>query len=154
MLDTLDRSPLTRARTSVYVGVSSLLILFLCGLAMFDAEYGAEGANVRDHGDALRWTAVSVTTVGYGDCYPVTTEGRLVALVPMTFGIGLISFAIGTTTSWVIDQLKAVEKSTERTDLEVGRLLEEIRALRAEVAALNGTTSAVSESSGDERKFT
>ncbi len=42
---------------------------------------------------------VSVTTVGYGDVYPVTTEGRLISLILMTLGIGLISFAIGTTTS-------------------------------------------------------
>ncbi|WP_245663865.1 ion channel [Nocardia arthritidis] len=40
-----------------------------------------------------------MTTVGYGDVYPVTTEGRLISLILMTLGIGLISFAIGTTTS-------------------------------------------------------
>ncbi|WP_280271062.1 potassium channel family protein [Nocardia wallacei] len=138
VLDTLNRSKLTRARLSVFVGVCSLLVVFLCSLAMFDAEYGADDAKVQSFGDALWWAVVSVTTVGYGDYYPVTTEGRLVALVLMTFGIGLISFAIGTTTSWVIDQLKNVEESAERTDLEVGRLVEEIRALRAEVAGLHG----------------
>ncbi|WP_067992575.1 potassium channel family protein [Nocardia pseudobrasiliensis] len=143
VLDTLNRSALTRARLSVYVGASSLLILFLCSLAVFDAERGAAGANMRNYGDALWWAVVSVTTVGYGDYYPVTVEGRLVALALMTFGIGLISFAIGTTTSWVIDQLKAVEQTTERTDLEVGRLFEEIRALRAEIAALRQNTGPV-----------
>ncbi|WP_232235997.1 potassium channel family protein [Nocardia sp. BMG51109] len=137
VLDTLNRNTLTRTRLAVFVGVSSLLVVFLCSLAMFDAEYGAPGANVQSYGDALWWSAVSVTTVGYGDYYPVTGEGRLVALLLMTFGIGLISFAIGTTTSWVIDQLKTVEESAERTDLEVGVLLDEVRTLRAEVAALS-----------------
>ncbi|MBF6171363.1 potassium channel family protein [Nocardia blacklockiae] len=142
VLDTLNRSRLTRARLSVFVGVSSLLVVFLCSLAMFDAEFGAPDAKVQNFGDALWWAVVSVTTVGYGDYYPVTVEGRLVALILMTFGIGLISFAIGTTTSWVIDQLKTVEETAERTDLELGRLVDEIRSLRAEVAALSKASGA------------
>ncbi|GAA5081738.1 potassium channel family protein [Nocardia iowensis] len=140
VLGTLNRHTLThRARLSVFVGSSSVLVLFLCSLAFFDAEYGAEGTKVLNFGDALWWSAVSVTTVGYGDVYPVTTEGRLISLVLMTFGIGLISFAIGTTTSWVIDQLKTVEENADRTDREIGVLVEEVRSLRAEVAALHAT---------------
>lgn len=138
VLDALNRARLTRARLSVFVGVSSLLILFLCSLAVFDAERTATDGNIQTYGDALWWSVVSVTTVGYGDYFPVTAEGRLVALLLMTFGIGLISFAIGTTTSWVIDQLKAVEETAERTDADVTELLGEVRALRAEVAALGG----------------
>ncbi|MEU7142968.1 ion channel [Nocardia sp. NPDC046473] len=137
VLGTLNRHTLThRTRLAVFVGTSSVLILFLCSLAFFDAEYGAEGSKVLNFGDALWWSAVSVTTVGYGDVYPVTVEGRLISLVLMTFGIGIISFAIGTTTSWVIDQLKTVEESADRTDREITVLVEEIRALRAEIAAL------------------
>jgi voltage-gated potassium channel len=136
MLGTLNRNRLNRVRLSVFIGAASLLMLLLCSLAFFDAEYGAPGSNVDNFGDALWWSAVSVTTVGYGDFYPVTTEGRLVALILMTFGIGLISFAIGTTTSWLMEQLKTVEATTERTDLEISGLIREIKALRAEVAAL------------------
>lgn len=136
LLDTLNRHTLTRSRLSVFVGATSVLMLYLCSLAMFDAEYGVEGAKVLNFGDALWWSAVSVTTVGYGDYYPVTVEGRLVALVLMTFGIGLISFGIGTATSWVVDQLKTVEESAERTDREISVLVTEIRSLRAEVAEL------------------
>ncbi|WP_280422694.1 potassium channel family protein [Nocardia carnea] len=141
VLDAVNRARLTRARLSVFVGVSSLLILFLCSLAMFDAERAVTDSNIKTYGDALWWSVVSVTTVGYGDYYPVTAEGRLVALLLMTFGIGLISFAIGTTTSWVIDQLKAVEETAERTDADVTQLLGELRALRAEVAALGASTA-------------
>ncbi|MFC9440012.1 potassium channel family protein [Nocardia sp. NPDC057030] len=148
VLGTLNRHTLThRTRLSVFVGSSSVLILFLCSLAFFDAEYGVEGSKVLNFGDALWWSAVSVTTVGYGDVYPVTVEGRLISLVLMTFGIGIISFAIGTTTSWVIDQLKTVEESADRTDREITVLVEEIRALRAEVAALHRTDNAESSNS-------
>ncbi|MEV6273873.1 potassium channel family protein [Nocardia sp. NPDC051832] len=140
LLDTLNRSTRTRARMAIFVGASSLLTLLLCSLAFFDAEYGAPDSKIANFGDALWWSAVSVTTVGYGDVYPVTTEGRLISLVLMTFGIGLISFAIGTTTSWVMDQLKAVEATAEATDREISVLVEEVRALRGEVAELRGAS--------------
>ncbi|MFC3964591.1 potassium channel family protein [Nocardia jiangsuensis] len=136
MLGTLNRARLTRFRLSIYVGTSSLLVILLCSLAFFDAEYGAPDAKIQNYGDALWWSAVTVTTVGYGDYYPVTPEGRLVALILMTFGIGLIGFAIGTTTSWVFDQLKAVEASADQSERQLGTLLDEVRALRAEVAEL------------------
>lgn len=136
VLDTLNRNRVTRARLAIFVGTSSALTLVLCSLAFFDAEYGAPDSKIHNFGDALWWSMVSVTTVGYGDVYPVTVHGRLIALILMTLGIGLISFAIGTTTSWVMDQLKNVEAVTEATDREVSVLIDEIRALRVEVAAL------------------
>ncbi|UFS99255.1 potassium channel family protein [Nocardia huaxiensis] len=141
-----------RARMSVMVGLSSILLIVLCSLAMYDAERGAPESNIENFGDAAWWSVVSVTTVGYGDRYPVTVEGRLVALALMTFGIGLISFAIGTTTSWVMDKLKTVEVSAERTDREIGVLVEEIRSLRAEVSALRTERADSGEATVDVRK--
>ncbi|MEU2036587.1 potassium channel family protein [Nocardia amamiensis] len=136
LIDTVNRRTVTRARMAVFVGTSSALVILLCSLAFFDAEYGVADSKIDSFGDALWWAMVSVTTVGYGDVYPVTTEGRFVSLILMTFGIGLISFAIGTTTSWVMDQLRSVERSAERADIEIGLLAEEVRALRAEITAL------------------
>ncbi|WP_084497233.1 potassium channel family protein [Nocardia amamiensis] len=136
LVDTVNRRSATRARMAVFVGTSSVLVILLCSLAFFDAEYGVQDSKIDSFGDALWWSMVSVTTVGYGDVYPVTAEGRFVSLILMTFGIGLISFAIGTTTSWVMDQLRSIETSTERTDIEISLLAEEVRALRAEIAAL------------------
>ncbi|MEV6321405.1 ion channel [Nocardia sp. NPDC051787] len=141
LIDTVNRRTVTRARMAVFVATSSVLVVLLCSLAFFDAEYGVADSKIDSFGDALWWAMVSVTTVGYGDVYPVTTEGRFVALILMTFGIGLISFAIGTTTSWVMDQLRSVERSAKRTDIEIGLLAEEIRALRAEVAAFARSTA-------------
>ncbi|MFF0542602.1 potassium channel family protein [Nocardia thailandica] len=139
LLDTLNRAAGTRARLITFVSAGSVLILLLSSLAFFDAEYGAPDSKIHSFGDALWWSAVSVTTVGYGDVYPVTTQGRLVSLVLMTLGIGLIGFAIGTTTSWVVDQLKTTEDSTERTLTD---LVDEVRQLRAEIAALRGADEA------------
>ncbi len=136
LISGLHRARLTRARLAVFVGSTSLLVVFLCSLAFLDAERGAPDTKVTDYGDALWWAAVTVTTVGYGDVYPVTVEGRVVSIVLMAFGIGLISFAIGTATSWVVDQVKSVDASARRTDREVDELTAEVRALREEIAAL------------------
>ncbi|MCA2210263.1 potassium channel family protein [Nocardia rosealba] len=136
LLDSLNRATKPRTRLMTFVATSSLLILLLCSLAFFDAEYGAPDSKIKSFADALWWSAVSVTTVGYGDVYPVTPEGRLVSLVLMTLGIGLISFAIGTMTSWVVEQLKTVDEAADRTERTLAELVEEVRSLRAEVAEL------------------
>ncbi|GEM32065.1 ion transporter [Nocardia neocaledoniensis NBRC 108232] len=136
LLDSLNRATKPRTRLVTFVATSSLLILLLSSLAFFDAEYGAPESKIKTFGDALWWSAVSVTTVGYGDVYPVTTEGRLVSLVLMTLGIGLISFAIGTMTSWVVEQLKTVDDAADRAERTLTELVDEVRSLRAEVAEL------------------
>jgi voltage-gated potassium channel len=82
------------------------MLVFLAALAVLDAESRNAGANITTYGDALWWAAVTTTTVGYGDYYPVTTEGRLVAVGLMIVGIGLI----GTATGLVVTML------TERVD--------------------------------------
>lgn len=88
----LDRSVASSlaGRMVVYVAGVAAMSLGLGALAVLDAERGAEGANILSLGDALWWAATTVTTVGYGDRYPVTVEGRLVALLLMLVGIGLV----------------------------------------------------------------
>ncbi|MGW6423839.1 potassium channel family protein [Nocardia sp. NPDC055053] len=142
LLDTLNRATKPRTRLVTFVATSSLLILLLSSLAFFDAEYGAPESKIKTFGDALWWSAVSVTTVGYGDVYPVTTEGRLVSLVLMTLGIGLISFAIGTMTSWVVEQLKTVDDAADRAERTLAELVDEVRSLRTEVAELRERSQA------------
>src|SRR3712207_7326739 len=46
-------------------------------------------SNIKTAADAIWWSVVTLTTVGYGDRYPVTTEGRFLATLLMTAGIGL-----------------------------------------------------------------
>lgn len=55
-------------------------------------ERGAESANINTYFDALWWAAETVSTVGYGDVYPVTMGGKIVAMVLMMCGVGMFSF--------------------------------------------------------------
>jgi voltage-gated potassium channel len=107
----------------VLITISSLLILPL--------ERGAAGAEIRSGADAFWWSFVTVTTVGYGDYTPVTFPGRVLAMVLMTFGIGI--FAV--LTSFVAARLVVLQDGGEDEDL--GALMKEENAtIRAELAEL------------------
>ena len=72
-------------------------------VAVLDAERGAAHANITSFGDSLWWAATTITTVGYRDRYPVTTQGRLVAVVLMR-GIALLSVLTAGIAAWFVRQ--------------------------------------------------
>ena len=67
-------------------------------------EHNAPGANITTVGLAFWWAVVTTTTVGYGDTYPVTTIGRLIASVIMVVGIGLIGTVSATVAAWFVSR--------------------------------------------------
>ena len=88
----LNRSATTSlvGRVGVYVVGAALMAVGLGAVAVLDAEQSQPGANILTIGDALWWAACTVSTVGYGDRYPVAGEGRFVAVVLMVVGIGFV----------------------------------------------------------------
>jgi voltage-gated potassium channel len=129
----------TRDRLAVYVAATTLLLVAVAALAVLDAERGQPDSTIHTYPDALWWAVVTITTVGYGDFSPATTEGRLVAVAMMIGGIGLLGFVTGSVTSWIVDRIAAGDKATQATRQDVISLLEEIRRLRSEVADLRAT---------------
>jgi voltage-gated potassium channel len=120
-----------RGRVVVYVAGAASLILFVASLAILDAERGREGANIGTFGDALWWALTTVTTVGYGDRFPVTGTGRAVAAGLMLSGIALIGVVTATFASWLIEKVQEVENAAQtatRRDIEA--LAEEVAQLR------------------------
>ncbi|GGL26096.1 ion transporter [Phycicoccus endophyticus] len=122
-----------RGKVSVYVGGAAVMVLFVASLAILDAERGHPDATITRFGDALWWTATTATTVGYGDLYPVTTEGRLVAAALMLAGIALIGVITATFASWLIDRVQEIE-DTARTASE-----HDVQQLAAQIAHLQET---------------
>ncbi len=85
-------------------------------------------ANIKTATDALWWTFVTITTVGYGDYSPVTPEGRLLGGALMTVGIGLFGTFTAYVASWFVEPLEAEqEREMELMRKELG----EIRRLLA-----------------------
>lgn len=126
-----------RGRVATYVAGSTVLVLFVASLAILDAERDAPGARITTFGEAVWWSFETVTTVGYGDRYPVTGTGRLVAVGLMLAGIALLGVVTASFASWLIDRVAATEEESETaTRRDVHRLTDEVGALRAEIAAL------------------
>jgi voltage-gated potassium channel Kch len=79
-----------RAEAAIYIiFIASMLVLLLGSSAIAFIEPGAAGSNIESGGDAFWWAFTTITTVGYGDRFPVTTEGRFVGILTMAVGIGI-----------------------------------------------------------------
>ena len=79
------------ARINIYVGLILPLLIYVCALGVYDAEHKAPGANITNFGDAIWWAFVTIGTIGYGDYYPVTVEGRVIAVLLMIAGLAFVS---------------------------------------------------------------
>ncbi|WP_017618936.1 potassium channel family protein [Nocardiopsis gilva] len=123
-----------RRHVAVYAVCVSVLVVFVAALAVLDAERGAPGSNISAFDEALWWTLVTITTVGYGDFYPVTEHGRLIAVALFIGGISLLGVVTGTVASWFTEKVEGSKKAALATQEQVALLTAEVRALRAEFA--------------------
>jgi len=115
----------------VYVVGSTTLVLFVASLAVLDAERDHPGANIMTFRDTVWWAFTTVTTVGYGDRFPVTDTGRLVAVGLMLAGIALLGVVTATFASWLLEKVAAVEEASQAaTRRDVEELTREVVALR------------------------
>lgn len=96
-------------RVTTYVIGAAIAACGLGALAVLDAERGADDANITTFGDALWWSATTVTTVGYGDRYPVTTTGRFVAVVLMVVGIAVVGSITAAVAAWLVTNVERDE---------------------------------------------
>jgi len=103
LVDHIFKNKAKGTLTSVFI-IAVLLVIF-SAIAILQVE-DAPNSNIKTAEDAIWWAYVTVTTVGYGDKFPVTTEGRIIAAALMTVGVGLF----GTFTAYVASWF-ATEKS-------------------------------------------
>jgi voltage-gated potassium channel len=110
--------------------IVAILMIFFSSVAILQFERLPD-SNIRSAGDALWWAFATITTVGYGDLYPVTLEGRIVAAALMAAGVGLFGLMSGMVASWFLN----VPVSPE--DSDTAALREDIALLRAEIAVIS-----------------
>ncbi len=125
-----------RGRIVIYTASGVLLLIYTASLAAFDEERYQPGATINSFGKAIWWSITTVTTVGYGDVYPVTNAGRVIAVLLMIGGIGLVGVVTATLASFIIQRVAEEETANQvATAGHVDELRSEIRELTQEVRA-------------------
>lgn len=120
-----------RGRVLIYALGGAALVIYCGAVAVLEVERGAPSATITSFGSALWWAIATITTVGYGDTYPVTGFGRAIASVVMIAGIGVFGALTATLSSWLTSTVSADEQAAE------AQMLTEIRELKTQIANLN-----------------
>ena len=87
---------------TVKVAISALFISYIAAIQITISERSVEGSNIKTFNDGLWWAVTTVTTVGYGDRYPTTSEGRLLAVLLMITGISLVGAITASVAAWFV----------------------------------------------------
>jgi voltage-gated potassium channel len=142
----------------VLIAVGATLFLGAWLVLLFEEK--TKGSNIHDYPDALWWAIVTVTTVGYGDRYPVTEGGRVVAVILMLVGIGLIGVLTATVASvFIKEHTDANKEEFKKSHADLGQQLSVITdrladverrlgAAPAEVAAVDAAAEAAALANG------
>lgn len=122
-----------RGKVGLYVAVAAGMLATVGALAVLDVERGAPGANITTVGQAFWWAAATMTTVGYGDVYPVTGLGRVIAVGLMVGGVAVLGAVTGTLASWIVEKVSDASGERETLDAELRELRKQVASLRDEL---------------------
>ena len=127
-----------RGEYAAFVSVmAAMIVLVVCSVLVLQFESRAADANITTGGDALWWALVTITTVGYGDYFPVTGAGRITGAFVMFAGVGII----GALASILASVLVSSPKTEEEEDPATGAVRDELVEIKEELAALRRTLS-------------
>lgn len=128
-----------RGRVVAYTAFSAVLLVYAASLAVLQVERPAAGANIKSFGDAVWWSVTTITTVGYGDLYPVTVLGRVVAALLMIGGISMVGAITATIASWIVQRVAAEDRTQQAATVA------HIESVQAEVSRLADLVAAQTE---------
>jgi voltage-gated potassium channel len=84
------------------VALTAVFVSYIAAVQITISERDVEGSNIKTFADGLWWAVTTVTTVGYGDRFPTTTEGRILAVMLMLVGISLVGVITASVASWFV----------------------------------------------------
>jgi voltage-gated potassium channel len=133
-----------RSLFRVLIAAAGLLFLGAWLVMLFESR--SKAANIHDYQNALWWAIVTVTTVGYGDKFPVTGGGRAVAVVLMLVGIGLIGILTATVASFFMQEhTDANRQQLQQSHADLGQ---QLTLIMARLDGIEGQLRPVESTSG------
>lgn len=119
-----------RGRILTYTLSAVILLIYVASLAILTMERNVPGAKIDSFGNAVWWSITTVTTIGYGDLYPVTVTGRCIAVALMIGGISLVGVVTASIASWIVQRVSETETANQAaTAAQIEELRDEVRAL-------------------------
>jgi voltage-gated potassium channel len=109
----------------------ALLVLTLSGALVLQFESHSSDANIKTGGEAIWWSMVTLTTVGYGDYFPTSPGGRIVAAFVMVGGVGIIASLAS-----ILARVMIPTDDDDSTAAELGAVSRQLEQLRLELARL------------------
>ena len=101
-----------KRRELVASGIFILVLMLLSSLFMYHAEHAAQPDKFRNAFSGLWWAVATLTTVGYGDIYPVTAAGRFLGAVIAILGIGMVAIPTSILSSGFLEHFRSRERSS------------------------------------------
>ena len=101
--------------------ILAFLMIVFCAIAILKFEKDAKGSTITTAEDALWWAYVTITTVGYGDKVPVTTEGRIISAALMSVGVGLFGTFTAYVASWFVAKKVESDEEEKKAEAELER---------------------------------
>jgi voltage-gated potassium channel len=126
-------------RSLVLVASGLFLVTIPAAIALFQIESDELNSPIKSGGDAIWWAVTTVTTVGYGDMYPVTTAGRVISVFVIFLGISFIGVLTAAVASWFVEQ--ADNDLADKNDIR--ELLERISHLENQIKAISDPQSEI-----------
>jgi voltage-gated potassium channel len=115
--------------------VAVILVVWVGGLMVLNAERGAAGAEIKTLGDAVWWGFETITTVGYGDFVPVTAEGRIFAVMIMFVGISVLGVVSATFASTLVKKGNTGAAAPESPQQQILDQLAELKSMVSQLEA-------------------
>lgn len=135
-----------RGQYAAFVTIlAAVIVLVAASISVLAFETAAEGGNITSGGDALWWSIVTLTTVGYGDAFPMTAGGRITAVFVMFGGVGIIGALASILASFLVapsepePETQAAAAPGQAAAGQSDPVQDELRAIRAELEALRKT---------------
>jgi voltage-gated potassium channel len=122
---------------AVSVAFTAFLLVGFSSVSILICERHGD-ANIKTAEDAVWWSVSTLTTVGYGDKYPITTEGRVLGMILMVAGVGMFGGISGLAASFFLGGQEGKPSETREILARLGQLQAKIEALAQERIASGG----------------